>query len=135
MKCPACKHDLRSKGAGGMMLDVSHGGCGGIWFDAGELRKVGTVAAQSLHTIWALKKGQFTLTEPRPCPRCQGQILERKWFSSAKRVEIDQCPTCGGVWLDDGEFSKIYDEMKGEKIAPDGWVQAIADAAAAVRKM
>ena len=37
MKCPACKGELRKRNAGNMELDVCLGGCGGIWFDQGEL--------------------------------------------------------------------------------------------------
>ena len=133
MKCPACKSELRQKGAGGMTVDVCLGGCGGIWFDQGELSRVSALAASSLHTIWSLRRGPVTLTEPRPCPRCSGQVLERKWFSDAKKVEIDQCPACGGVWLDDGEFSKIYGELKVAKVSPPGWAKAIAAAAAAIK--
>jgi uncharacterized protein len=133
MKCPACKNELRQRNAGNMMLDVCLGGCGGIWFDQDELNRVSAMAATSLHTIWALKMGKVELTEPRICPRCAGQVLERKWFSDEKTVEIDQCPTCGGIWLDDGEFSKIYKAVKGAKIAPPGWAQAIATAAAAIK--
>lgn len=134
MKCPSCKKELRQKGAGGMTLDVCHGGCGGIWFDQGELNRVSALGSASLHTIWQLKRGPAKLTEPRMCPRCPEQILERKWFSDAKQIEIDQCPICGGIWLDDGEFSRIYKELNAAKIAPPGWAQAIADAAAAIRQ-
>ncbi len=116
-----------------MTLDVCHGGCGGIWFDQGELTRVSAMSAASLHSIWQLVRGPVTLTEPRMCPRCVDQILDRKWFSDAKKVEIDQCPKCDGMWLDDGEFSKIYEEIKGARIVPPGWAQAIADAAAAVK--
>jgi len=133
MICPSCKKQLRPKVAGGMTLDVCHGGCGGIWFDQDELKRVSAMSAASLHSIWKLQRGPAKLTEPRMCPRCAGQILERKWFSNAQRVEIDQCPTCEGIWLDDGEFSKIYEEIKGAKIAPPGWASAIAAAAAAIK--
>jgi Zn-finger nucleic acid-binding protein len=132
MKCPACKEPLREKGAGGMTLDICYGGCGGIWFDATELERLDARAATTLHTIWQLPVGTVNLTEPRMCPRCASQVLDRKWFSDLKKVEIDQCPKCGGVWLDAGEFSRIYDEIKGAKVAPPGWANAMAEAAAVV---
>lgn len=69
------------------------------------------------------------LTEPRKCPRCPDTVLERKWFSDTKKVEVDQCPKCDGVWLDAGEFSQIHDEIKGARIAPPGWATAMAEAA------
>lgn len=134
MKCPACKEPLREKGAGGMTLDVCYGGCGGIWFDAHELERVNARAATSLHTIWqAPLRHAVNVTEPRMCPRCPQQALDRKWFSDLKKVEIDQCPKCGGIWLDAGEFSRVYEEIKGAKVAPPGWASAIATAAASLQ--
>jgi Zn-finger nucleic acid-binding protein len=132
MKCPACKSLLREKGASGMTLDICYGGCGGIWFDANELQRVDARAATSLHTIWTAPHKKVELTEPRLCPRCPDQVLDRKWFSAAEKVEIDQCPKCGGIWLDAGEFSVIFDEMKVSKITPPGWAVAMAEAAALV---
>lgn len=133
MICPACKNPLREKSAGGLILDICYGGCGGIWFDARELERVSASAANSLHTIWTAPVSNVKLTEPRKCPRCPDTVLERKWFSDSKRVEIDQCPKCAGVWLDAGEFSQIYGEIKGAKIAPPGWASAMAEAAAYVQ--
>ena len=112
-----------------MTLDVCYGGCGGIWFDATELERVDARAATTLHTIWQAPAGKANLTGPRICPRCPHQVLERKWFSERKKVEIDQCPKCGGIWLDAGEFSRIYDEIKGPKVTPPGWASAMAEAA------
>jgi Zn-finger nucleic acid-binding protein len=132
MKCPACKNPLREKGAGGMILDVCYGGCGGIWFDAEELGRVSARAASTLHTIWNMPTRSVKQTEPRICPRCEGQILDRKWFSDLQKVEIDQCPKCNGVWLDAGEFSRIYEESQGAKVSSALWARAIAEAAAAV---
>lgn len=132
MKCPACKNPLREKSAGEMTLDMCYGGCGGIWFDATELQRVSARAATTLHSIWNVPTSHVKLTEPRRCPRCPELILERKWFSDLQKVEIDQCGKCGGIWLDAGEFSRIYDEIKGAKITPPAWASAMANAAAAV---
>ena len=132
MKCPACKNPLREKSAGGLMLDVCYGGCGGIWFDAQELENVNAKAATTLHSIWQVPVSSVKLSEPRMCPRCPEQVLDRKWFSPAEKVEIDQCPKCYGIWLDAGEFSRIYEEIQGAKVAPPGWAKAMAEAAALV---
>ena len=132
MKCPACKNPLREKGAGGLVLDVCYGGCGGIWFDARELEGINATAATTLHTIWQVPVSNVKLTDPRMCPRCPQQILDRKWFSPAEKVEIDQCPKCNGIWLDAGEFSRIYQEIQGAKVAPPGWAKAMAEAATLV---
>ena len=134
MKCPACKNPLREKGAAGMTLDVCYGGCGGIWFDAKELERVSARAATTLHSIWNAPVSNVKLAEPRICPRCLDQVLEAKWFSDLKMVQIDQCPRCDGVWLDAGEFSRIYDEMKGAKVTTPIWARAMAEAAAALQQ-
>lgn len=133
MKCPACKNTLREKGAGGMTVDICYGGCGGIWFDPREIQRVDARGAANLHTVWRDPNKVVVQTEPRLCPRCPEQVLERRWFSDEKLVEIDQCPTCGGLWLDEGEFSRIYQETKGAKVAPPGWAAAMAEAAAQAR--
>src|SRR5436190_8083560 len=129
MKCPACKNPLREKSAGDMTLDTCYGGCGGIWFDANELERVSARAATTLHTIWQAPVNPAKLADPRMCPRCPDQALERKWFSDLKKVEIDQCPHCNGIWLDAGEFSRVYEELKGAKTTPPGWAHALAEAA------
>jgi Zn-finger nucleic acid-binding protein len=41
---------------------------------------------------------------------------------------------CGGIWLDAGEFTRIYDETKGANVASPLWAIAMAEAAAAVEK-
>ena len=134
MKCPACKNTLREKSAGDITLDMCYGGCGGIWFDASELERVNARAATTLHSIWQIPVSNVKLTEPRPCPRCPDLILERKWFSELKQVEIDQCARCGGIWLDAGEFSRIYEEMKGAKMTTPIWAMAMAEAAMIVHQ-
>ena len=132
MKCPTCKNDLQEKNAGSMTLDVCYGGCGGIWFDSSELNRLTAKAAATLHSIWQVPVSSKKLNEPRVCPRCPAMVLERKWFSEFKKVEIDQCPQCGGVWLDAGEFSRIYEEIKGSKVTSPAWASAMAEAAAVV---
>ena len=133
LKCPACTGPLREKGAGPLVVDTCYGGCGGIWFDARELDRVGDRAAANLHTVWRDPLRPLKLTEPRSCPRCQGQVLDRAWFSEGVHVEIDRCPSCGGIWLDEGEFSRIRDELGHAPKPPPLWAAAMAEAAASIR--
>ena len=134
MKCPSCKSPLHEKGAGGMTLDVCYGGCGGMWFDATELERVSARAATTLHSIWSVPVTNVKQTEPRWCPRCPDLVLERKWFSELQLVEIDQCARCGGIWLDAGEFTRIYDEIRGAKVTSPIWAIAMAEAAKVVEQ-
>jgi hypothetical protein len=37
------------------------------------------------------------------CPRCGADLKE----THAEMVKIDECPDCGGVWLDKGELEQL----------------------------
>jgi hypothetical protein len=37
------------------------------------------------------------------CPRCGADLKERH----AEHVRIDECPECGGIWLDKGELDQL----------------------------
>jgi uncharacterized protein len=37
------------------------------------------------------------------CPRCGGDLQE----THAEMVRIDECPDCGGIWLDKGEIEQL----------------------------
>jgi Zn-finger nucleic acid-binding protein len=39
----------------------------------------------------------------------------RHFFSVKKEVEVDECPGCGGFWLDAGELVKIRSLFKTEE--------------------
>lgn len=137
MKCPACKNTLREKNVRGMTVDLCYGGCGGIWFDAMELERVSVSApaATTLHSIWQIPtSSNVKQVEPRVCPRCPNQVLDRKWFSDSQQVEIDQCKNCGGIWLDAGEFSRIYEEVKADRETSPLWARAMSETAELVRE-
>ena len=128
MKCPACKRPLRERGVGEFTVDTCHGGCGGIWFDVAELELMNDRAAAALHRVWQHPQREVEHAAERLCPRCPGKVLERKWFSEAKKVEIDQCPQCAGIWLDDGEFTTIREELKSGQAAGLPWARALTAA-------
>jgi len=44
------------------------------------------------------------------CPRCTNRIELAEVVKHG--VTLDFCPTCGGLWLDKGELSKILGQMK-----------------------
>jgi uncharacterized protein len=37
------------------------------------------------------------------CPRCGTALQERVQYD----ITIDECPSCGGVWLDNGEMDQL----------------------------
>ena len=123
MKCPACSNNLKMWQVGAIEVDVCDEGCGGVWFDAFELQKAGrareTVAAK-LNTVRRDEAVVVDLMAKRGCPRCEGVKLKRHFFSPTTKVHVDQCPSCGGYWLDYGELSLIYQETSGKAAARAG---------------
>jgi Zn-finger nucleic acid-binding protein len=82
--------------------------CTGIWFDAREL---GQLLAEDARHIASLRRG--TLKEQLDgkrgyCPR-DGSELLRMYSSIDHSVILDACPDCRGIWLDEGEFEKLFD--------------------------
>src|SRR2546425_4366458 len=113
MKCPACFNELKSLQVGNLVVDACQGGCGGIWFDAFELQRVDEEqeeAGERLVNIQCDERIRVDPTRKRECPRCEGIKLQRHFFSAKRRVEVDQCPNCGGYWLDAGELAQIRAE-------------------------
>ena len=60
----------------------------------------------------------------RACPKCEGVKLKRRFFSAKRKFEVDECPGCGGYWLDAGELEKVRDEM--EETAKQKEAQALS---------
>jgi Zn-finger nucleic acid-binding protein len=100
---------------GAVAVDVCHGGCGGIWFDAFELKRVDEqheAAGEHLINIQRDPNRHVDSSRKRACPRCAGVKLKRHLFNPKSTVEVDHCPNCAGYWLDGGELEKIRLEHK-----------------------
>ena len=117
IKCPACFNALTSLQVGDVNVDVCRG-CGGIWFDAFELQRVDEeheTAGEWLLQIEREQRIQVDTQRKRECPRCDGVKLKRRYYSPRRQVEIDECPGCGGYWLDAGELEKIREETENAR--------------------
>lgn len=112
MKCPACFNELTEIQVGSVQVDVCQGGCGGVWFDSFELQKVDERSEMG-EPLLHLKRDPSVVVDhsrKRSCPRCSDIKLRRHFFSPKRRVEVDECPNCGGYWLDAGELDRIRRE-------------------------
>lgn len=113
MKCPACFNELTEVQVGSVKVDVCEGGCGGIWLDAFELQQVDEEEEEAGARLLAIERDENIIVDfrrKRDCPRCPDIKLQRHFFSAKRQVEVDQCPNCGGYWLDAGELAKIRAE-------------------------
>ena len=129
MKCPACDHELTLMTVGEIELDVCKGGCGGIWFDNHELKKFDEPhegSGEALLDIEIDNDLQVDHSRRRNCPHCTDTKLMRHFFSVHRAVEVDECPNCGGYWLDNGELKHIrsqYDTESEREQAADEYFE------------
>ncbi|WP_019614617.1 zf-TFIIB domain-containing protein [Psychromonas ossibalaenae] len=110
MKCPRTGVDLKPVNIGGITVDISEK-CGGVFFDHDEIEKFdektkirGGLLVQHLK--------QFTppplnLNKHVNCPKCTGTVMDRSFYSSKNKIEVDKCPSCAGIWFDFGELEKL----------------------------
>ena len=112
LKCPVDNHHLISITPENIIIDYCPG-CYGIWFDPGELE---------LLLNKKIKDSSFLYSEPakpendkyiKKCPVCKKNMIKKKNYYSD--IFVDVCNICGGLWLDSGEFAKLYME-KNESI-------------------
>ncbi|ETR71977.1 MAG: GTP-binding protein EngA [Candidatus Magnetoglobus multicellularis str. Araruama] len=118
MKCPACSTRLRVLKTEEMVVDVCKYGCGGIWLDRSEYKKVdqqNETAGQALLFIERNPDIKINHAVRRKCPRCETIVMARRFSSFKRQVEIDTCPYCGGYWLDGGELERIRSLFETEK--------------------
>jgi Zn-finger nucleic acid-binding protein len=118
MRCPVCNNGLTLYPAGSIVVDVCVAGCGGIWFDAFELKKVDETnepVAGELLSPTRDRDVKIDTTKKLFCPKCAEMALMRHFFSARRRTMVDECPNCGGFWLDAGELAEVREETQDEK--------------------
>ncbi len=113
MKCPACGHEMTEMKVHDIDVDACQGGCGGLWFDWLELKKVDEEHEAAGADLLDVKRDETIVVDgfaPRECPRCDGIIMTRHYTSVKREIEIDECAKCGGYFLDYGELNGLREE-------------------------
>ena len=133
MKCPNCERELEKVTVSEVELDVCRTGCGGIWFDRDELFKFDEPSEGAGCDFLALSDGRADRTKrpgPKPCPRCDGEVLVRQFLDHRNQVEIEQCWSCGGIWFDAGELQRLrnqYTTYEERTKAANGYCEQVID--------
>ncbi|HKY09173.1 MAG TPA: zf-TFIIB domain-containing protein [Candidatus Binatia bacterium] len=107
MKCPKCKsQDLGPFAVEGVTVDRCPD-CSGIWFDRQELSQLLAEDARRVATLRRGSESEYTQGVRGRCPRDAAQLL-RVYSSIERSVILDACAECHGIWLDGGEFDKLF---------------------------
>ena len=118
MKCPRTGKELTAVTIKGIEIEFSTG-CGGVWFDNFELEKfdeineeAGAVLAEHMKSFHVPLLNEGARLK---CPKDTDVVMMRRFYSPKHQVEIDECPQCGGIWLDAEELSGIRELFPTEK--------------------
>jgi Zn-finger nucleic acid-binding protein len=115
MKCPTCALDLEVRLAGPIEVDECSR-CGGAWFEDDELRKAKDAWDPDLKwmdfELWSDWDSLDLKPKDLKCPSCDRGLVAVLYAD--KGIEVDCCPSCRGIWLEDGEFASIVDELTAE---------------------
>ena len=113
MKCPNDNTEMRQVKIEGhygqpILLEQCKE-CGGIWFDKmelfsarhGEAEKIEVFDSKSLWTPTNIEKRILR------CPLDQSELFrfEDRYF--LKGIILERCPSCSGIWLNRGDFTKF----------------------------
>jgi Zn-finger nucleic acid-binding protein len=117
VKCPACSKEMHESLVKDIAVDVCRGGCGGVWFDWMELSKVDEQHESVGKSLLEVERDENIVVDRdrrRHCPRCQDMIMLRHFASVKRNIEVDECPQCGGFFLDCGELNDLRDQFASE---------------------
>lgn len=115
MKCPKCASALAPVRVEGVEVDRCVG-CHGIWFDARELERLREIPAAEAVDDGDPRVGRRFNDAPRAmCPRCRVPMI-RMLDGQQRHVWLERCGTCGGTWLDAGEFRDLAHYWIGDVV-------------------
>jgi Zn-finger nucleic acid-binding protein len=110
MKCPRCAGRTRKMRVKSVQVDRCTK-CLGTWFDADEMRVLKDREKRGEYRwidvdLWRDRtKFRAGRQEGLVCPKDGESMVTVRYGRSPVRVEI--CGLCAGVWLDQGEYTKI----------------------------
>ncbi len=114
MKCPRCQSiemEVRVRGeeTESIEIDVCPE-CSGTWLDKKELTRLDDNFFIDMEQIEYEKSDATEDDAAINCPRCESTPELLKCHPKVyDKVVVDNCPDCGGFWLDKGELEKMRD--------------------------
>lgn len=117
MNCPVCENKkLHHVTVRSVELDICSDGCQGIWFDQRELKKFDEAheSTEGLIECNAVSASAKPRSHQLHCPKCKNIVMIKRFSSVKKKIELDECGKCAGIWTDAGELAQLRNEFKTE---------------------
>jgi len=116
--CPACGKKMQKiyMPEQKVNLDVCTN-CGGIYFDNREFDKFDENCEDITPLVNLFENKTFAETDTsneRICPVC-GMKMVKNYASANHEIQVDECYSCGGKFLDNGELEKIRAQYETEE--------------------
>jgi Zn-finger nucleic acid-binding protein len=119
--CPCCRTPLRPLEFSGVQLEEC-ADCGGVWFDDGELNAVRDSGVEGYETleVQASPGAQHVPSEgAKLCPSCNLRLRTYRYLYTSP-IELEECPGCYGVWVEEGELGKIHAFLQQQPVGSGG---------------
>lgn len=118
LKCPACGKEMEKVfiPMQGINLDICTNGCGGIFFDNREFNEFDEKDEDISAILEKINNKTFSTVDTsaeRFCPNCGAKMVKNN-SSINNNIEVDDCYSCGGKFLDREELVKIRAEYDTE---------------------
>lgn len=110
-RCPQCRVPLERQTAPGLGVFWRCRECGGRMASFGFLRKA--VERTSVDGLWNNAREKKT-RDGRPCPSCDGKMIETEVPSRRAEEAVDVCPSCQFVWFDAKEYEALPESREAD---------------------
>lgn len=119
IKCPACGKEMKKiyLEEQDFIVDICLEGCGGIWLDNQELKKIDEKHENIKPLTDAKQEKEFSSIDEdsdRICPICNVKMHKNN-VSIKKEIIIDECYKCGGKFLDHNELEQMRSQYENDK--------------------
>lgn len=109
--CPVCSVPFQQKIDADLAIEVCPG-CGGLFFDKGELNVLATGLAGDIECYSIDTDAHQDEFATRICPKCPEQEMRKVNLLRLSELIFDYCPHCDGFFLDKGEVQQMNDELR-----------------------